>query len=391
MRCDYCFYLDRSSLYPATSKHRMSDKVLDEIIKSYMATEQPQYAFAWQGGEPTLMGVDFFRRVVELQKKYGRWGARVTNGLQANATMIDNEFARHLSTYKFLVGVSLDGPAFMHDYYRHFANGRGSHSDAMKGIAFLQRYHVEFNILILVTDANVEKGKEVYRYLRDKGFFYHQYIPCVEFDGNGQPMHFTISPQQWGNFLCEIFDEWIKLDTQQVSVRQFDAIISYLIDNSYSYCQMGKNCCQYFVLEHNGDIYPCDFFVRSELKLGNIKNTSWHDLLHSPVYQNFGKQKKHWSKECINCKYLSYCAGDCLKHRLFYGDRNSEQMSWLCQGYKQFFQHALPRLEMLASILRKDRDHTKNQTNIKSLFIKIGRNEPCPCGSGLKYKKCCGH
>ncbi len=390
MRCKYCFYLDRYSLYPKSSKHRMSDSVLEATIKSYMATYQPQYAFAWQGGEPTLMGVEFFRRVVELQKKYGRAGTSVANGLQTNTTMIDDEFARHLSKYRFLVGVSLDGPAHIHDHYRHFVSGRGSHADVIHGIGCLQQNRVEFNILTLVSNINVGKGRDIYRYLRDKGFLYQQYIPCVEFDNNGQPLIFTISAKQWGDFLCEIFDEWIKWDTRRVSIRWFDSIISYLVDGGYNVCQMGRNCCQYFVIEHNGDIYPCDFFVCPELKLGNIGNASWQELVQSRIYLDFGAQKARWHKECDNCDELSYCSGDCLKHRLFHGRMHSGQLSWLCYGYKQFFQHALPGLKNLADTIRKERLKTRMQASPRDPSGKIGRNEPCPCGSGLKYKKCCG-
>ncbi|MFH1905565.1 MAG: anaerobic sulfatase maturase [bacterium] len=354
LHCPYCFYLDRSTLYPETKRHRMPDKVLAQMISSYMKTEQNQYAFGWQGGEPMLMGVDFFRRVTELQQKYGKNGALVANGLQTNATLIDVEFARHLAKYKFLAGVSLDGPENIHNRYRITADGRGSYTDVLRGIEHLKQNNVEFNILALVTSANVKKAREVYSFLCDMGFFYHQYIPCVEFDNKGHPMPFSINGEEWGDFLCEIFDEWIKRDTKKVSVRLFDSILTLIVDGVYNVCHMGDNCCQYFVVEHNGEIYPCDFFVESNKKLGNIMNDSWEELQNSPQYIEFGRKKALWNEECNHCEHLKYCSGDCLKHRLYKRD-NSKDLSWLCKGWKQFFNHALPELKKLAKQLANQR------------------------------------
>ncbi len=368
----------------------MSDRVLERMIASYMATAQPVYYFGWQGGEPTLMGLEFFLKVTELQKKYGRRGVAVSNGLQTNATLIDDEMAAHFSKYRFLVGVSIDGPGEIHDRYRVHSAGRGSHADVLRGIDCLKRHNVEFNALVLVSSANVTRAKELYHYLRDLGIYYHQYIPCVEFDNNGQPLIFTISAKQWGDFLCDIFDEWIKWDTRRVSIRWFDSIISYLVEGRFTVCQMEQNCCQYFLIEYNGDIYPCDFFVRPELKVGNIWDASWPELLQSQIYSDFGAQKAQWHKECDNCEDLPYCSGDCLKHRLFHGTKHPRQLSWLCHGYKRFFQRALPGLRNLADTIKKERFEARMQGGRLDSSSKIGRNEPCPCGSGSKYKKCCG-
>lgn len=350
LRCAPCFYLSRCRLYPYTKKHRMSEETLERVIKSFLATKQPSYAFCWQGGEPAIMGMDFFRKVIDLQKKHNRNGSYIINTLQSNATLIDDVFARHLSDSNFLIGVSLDGPRYIHDYYRKYKNGRGSHSDVICGVACLERNHAEFNILTLVSDININKGKEVYSYFRDSGFLYHQYIPCVEFDGNGQPLPFTVSGEAWGDFLCEVYDEWVKHDTRTVSVRLFDSMICYLVNGFHDNCQMGTNCCQYYVIEYNGDIYPCDFFVDAELKLGNIKKSSWEQLAQSKAYLYFGGQKSGWHEQCETCEYLPFCAGDCLKHRL-YGKRNLHQLSWLCKGLKQFYRHALPGFSKLANSL----------------------------------------
>ena len=346
LNCEHCFYLEKSSLYPETKRHRMTDRVLEKMISGYMATPQPQYIFGWQGGEPTLMGIDFFRQALSLEEKYGRNGASAGNTLQTNGKLLNDEFAKLFAKYNFLIGVSLDGPKEIHDCYRTTTDGSGSHADAVKGIECLKRNNVEFNILTLVTSANVKKAKEVYHYLCDNGFLFHQYIPCVEFDAQTSLEPFAISGKEWGDFLCEIFDEWIKNDAKKVSVRLFDSILTYLINGTYNVCNMQSNCCSYFVVEHNGDVYPCDFFVEKNRKLGNIMNNSWDELINSGKYLDFGKQKSLWNNACAQCKHIKYCAGDCLKHRL-YENGDPKKISWLCEGWKQFYDHSLPALKGL--------------------------------------------
>ncbi len=355
LRCAYCFYLERSSLYSQTKRHRMSRDVLERIISSYMATEQPQYSFGWQGGEPILMGIGFFEKVVSLQKKYGKAGAVVGNGVQTNATLIDDSLASFFGRYNFLLGVSLDGPENLHNTYRVSARGRGTHERVVKSIQTLRKHNVEFNILTAVNSANVKKAAEIYHYLLDNNLFFHQYIPIVEFGDNGQALPFSIRGGEWGEFLCAIFDEWIKSDVRRVSIRLFDAVLNLLAQGVRAVCTMGSNCCQYFVVEYNGDIYPCDFFVDSNKLLGNIRSSNWQQLLESPVYRNFGAQKSRLNSHCIECPYLQLCAGDCLKHR-FYGppgERQPENISWLCEGWKMFYEHTLPTFRRMAREVRR--------------------------------------
>jgi len=394
LRCDYCFYLEKSALYPDSQRHRMAPEVLERLISSYMATNQPEYVFGWQGGEPTLMGVDFFREVTRLQQKYGRPGSVVANGLQTNATLIDDEFAAHLAQYNFLVGVSLDGPPELHDTYRTTASGQGSHAQVLEGIETLKRNGAESNALTLVSSANVGQAREVYHYLCDLGIYYHQYIPCVEFDEQGQPLPWTISGAEWGDFLCQIFDHWYQTDTRRVSLRLFDALLSLLVEGKSTICHLGRNCCQYFVVEYNGDLYPCDFFVEAERKLGNIATDSWEDLLRSSKYLNFGRQKAQWNSKCARCEFLPFCSGDCLKHRLFTDDKNPRTLSWLCEGWRQFYEHTLPQFQQLAWQLREERrapgKPPREEIHRQAEAMNLGRNDPCPCGSGKKYKKCCG-
>lgn len=390
LRCAYCFYLEKAELYPTTSTHRMSDKALEMLISSYMHTPQPQYAFAWQGGEPTLMGDAFFQRVTDLQTKYGFSGASVANHLQTNAVLMTDKLAEHLFTFNFLVGVSLDGPAEIHDRFRRFINGDGSHSQVLKGINTLRRHCVDTNILTLVTSINANKGKVVYDYLVDQGIFYHQYIPCVEFDRTGHLMPYSLRPESWGEFLCTIFDHWSSDQTRRVSVRYFEALLQYFVTGDRIICHMGEKCNLYFMVEYNGDVYPCDFFAKSDLRLGNVQNDSWQDLLNVSKFIKFGKAKSSFHEDCCQCAYLQVCSGDCLKHRLNHGTHSPKQKSWLCSGYKLFFNHALPKLKGMAAEIRQQMSFPEISAKNNSLAHKVGRNHICPCGSGHKYKKCCG-
>ena len=304
LRCSYCFYLPKSALYPSSKRHRMTDAVLDRLVSSFMATEQEQYAFGWQGGEPLLMGLDFWKRVTALQEERGRSGAVVANGLQTNATLLDDATAAHFAKYRFLLGVSLDGPSDVHDAYRRTAAARGSHSRVLRGIETLRRHGAEFNILTLVSKANARRGREVYSYLADSGFLFHQYIPCVEFDSAGALAPYAITGDEWGDFLVEVFDAWRSGDERRVSVRLFDSILSYLVDGVRNCCTMQPDCRQYFLVEHNGDVYPCDFFAEPALRLGNVLAVSWNEMLSSECYAAFGARKSDMTDVCRDCEYL---------------------------------------------------------------------------------------
>ena len=384
LRCEYCFYIDH--LKKVEKKPRMSDKVLETMIASYMQTNQKNsFNFGWQGGEPTLLGLSFWQKVINLQKQYAPKGAVISNGLQTNGTLITSDLAKFYAEYKFLLGVSLDGPPYLHNYYRKTIDQKPTHNLVMRGIEILRKYNVEFNILILVNNENVKKAAEIYHYLRDEGFYYHQYIPCVEFDKNCNLKIFSIKAEEWGSFLCDLFDEWIKEDISRVSIRLFDSILEYLIYGTYNVCYMGKNCCQYFVIEYDGSIYPCDFFVREDLLLENVLNDKWEDVLNSSVYQKFGQNKSNWHENCKSCSFINLCHGDCQKFRNE-NPQNSHISSVLCRGWKKFFTYALPRLKLIAENIRN------GNKIVSSSYIrtnKIGRNSLCPCGSGKKYKNCC--
>jgi uncharacterized protein len=351
LRCGYCFYIGRQR---ETAPHpRMSDETLERLVSGYMRSRQvASYTFSWQGGEPGLMGVKFFRKAVELQKRYAPPGAVVCNGFQTNGTLITDELATFSAEYKFLFGVSLDGPAQMHDEYRRTVEGRPTHALVMKGIERLERHGVDFNILALVNARTVRQPREIYGYFKNLGFLHQQYVPCVEWDAAGQPTPWSISGAAWGDFLCELFDRWIVDDVGRVSIRLFDSILEYLTTGRRNACAMGTDCRQYFVVEYDGGVYPCDFFVRDALKLGNVHSATWKDLLASPSYRQFGLEKSNWSADCRACDCLPFCHGDCQKLRRPAGDGKAKSV--LCEGWKAFYAHALPRLRTIADGL-KDR------------------------------------
>jgi uncharacterized protein len=398
LRCKYCFYLKKKELFG--SNHMMSDDVLKKMISSFLCLDMPSYSFGWQGGEPTLMGLDFFRQVVKYQQQFAAPDSVISNGLQTNGTLLDDEWCEHLAKYKFLVGISVDGPEEIHDLNRLTVSAEGSHRLVMRGIEALKRHKVEYNVLTLVSSANVKQPLLIYNYLKEHGVYYHQYIECIEFDSNDQLTGFSVTPEQWGEFLCSVFDEWYKKDVFTVSVRLFDSILTRLVDGYANACAFGTDCRQYLVVENNGNIYPCDFFVTPELKLGNLMNDSWLEMLNSPVYEAFGKRKSNWNDECVKCEYLKICSGCCPKNRPTRGE-DPTRLSILCDGWKMFYNHTMSRFKEIANRIIKDRKAAEEQERLeKGRYLaamrasgqvkKVGRNDPCPCGSGKKFKKCCG-
>jgi uncharacterized protein len=345
LRCVYCFYIGRQV---RTAPHpRMPDEVLERTVSSYMRLPQTtSYTFSWQGGEPGLMGLGFFKKVVKLQMKYAPPRAIVCNAFQTNGTLISDGLAAFMAEYKFLVGVSLDGPAQLHDHYRKTLEGRPTHASVSQGIDRLEKHGVDFNILALVNDRTVKQPKEIYGYFKNRGFLHQQYVPCVEFDNAGGLLPHSVKGSEWGAFLSEIFDRWIAEDVGRISIRLFDSMVEYLATGKRNACTMGTDCRQYFVVEYDGSVYPCDFFVRDDLRLGNVKTGSWKEFLASPVYRRFGLEKASWADECRACPWLSLCHGDCQKFRPLAGGGSAKSV--LCEGWKAFYAHALPRLQGLA-------------------------------------------
>ncbi len=326
LRCEYCFYLKKEQ-YFGRGPHRMSDEMLEHMIADYLGGGRQNCSFGWQGGEPTVMGLDFFRRAVRLMQKYGHSGQRIANGLQTNGTLLDDDWAKFLAEYRFLVGVSVDGPPELHNPYRC-----GSHAAVMRGIEALRRHQVEFNVLTLVNSFNVKEPLKIYRYLRDDlGANYLQFIECVD-------SHFALSGEEWGDFLCTIFDEWYEHDAGRVSIRFFDAVLNKIATGNPGMCSMFRECGQYLVVEHDGSVYPCDFYVDSEHRLGRIGEKPLEKFLETPRARAFAKMKSHLNPECRLCPYLRFCAGDCPKNR-------RGNYSLLCSGYRKFYEYTLERFK----------------------------------------------
>jgi uncharacterized protein len=394
LRCQYCFYLKKNEIYGGKS-HHMNPQVLECMVRSYMALDMPMYSFCWQGGEPTVMGLDFYKEAIRLMQKYGRGGKQVSNALQTNGTLIDDEWAKFFRDYSFLLGISVDGPAELHDKFRKTCTGEGSHALVMRGMDALKRNKAEFNVLTLVSQSNVKHPLEVYRYLRDDlGIKFMQYIECIEFGKDGKLLPFCISGPEWGEFLCQVFDEWYKYDRYEVSVRHFDSVLFKMLEGNANVCAMGRDCREYLVVENNGDIYPCDFFVEPRFKLGNIMSGNWRDFLNSPIYEEFGARKRNSDELCMACPWFDLCAGCCPKNRADRGE-DARCLSVLCAGWKMFYEHTIERFRELTDEVRKRRAQEAMQNQHAQIMRmyqsgQISRNSSCPCGSGRKFKQCCG-
>jgi uncharacterized protein len=300
--------------------------------------------------------------------------------------LIDEAWAEFLAENRFLVGLSIDGPEEFHDHYRRFASGKGSFKNAMKTAELFRNYGVEFNVLTLLTDANVSEPERLYRFFREQGFSHLQFVPCFEKDpATGEDLPFSITPEQLGHFHCSLFDLWLEDGFPDVSIRIFEDILIYFIDGVHVSCNWYEECGSYFVIEHNGDVYPCDFFVYPEWKLGNIVENSYEEFSASPLLDEFGKMKSAVSGKCTECRWLSFCHGDCTKFRLG-SDGGYGRLSAYCGARKMLFEHIEPHLESIKEkVLEIRRSH-----QIPVQYPGVGRNDPCPCGSGRKFKKCCG-
>ncbi len=390
LRCRYCFYLPKLSLFGTQAAHRMSDEVLEHLVRSYFNTYQPTYVFNWQGGEPTLMGLDFFERVIELQRRYAPDDSRVSNTIQTNATLIDGEWAGFIARNRILTGVSLDGPEDIHNEYRLDAAGHGSFDKVMAGIEHLRSAGAEFNILSMVTATNAERAKEMFAFFTRNKFNHQQYIPCVEFDADGAPRDYTVSPEGWGRFLVDLFHAWYPRKVRRISIRNFDNVVNFLAAGEYSSCTMRGKCDQYFVVEHNGNVYPCDFFVEQEWKLGNIMEDDWSHFLGSPLYHRFGAMKSRWNPACSDCSYLHLCSGDCPKLR-FASDRDPQSLSYLCSGHRFFYDQTIAAFTELSQNLQANlRRNQPGFTGEGVLPLQISPEDHCFCGSGKKLKNCHG-
>lgn len=404
LNCSYCFFLKKERLYPG-SDFRMSDRVMESYIRqTIQAHRVSEVTIAWQGGEPTLMGLDFFRRAVGIRKKYARPGMCIENTLQTNGVLIDKAWCRFLKENNFLVGLSLDGPREMHDAYRRDKAGHSVYDKVVRAARLMQDCGVEFNILCTVNAVNSRHPLDVYRYFRDElGACFIQFIPIVERDndtGNQEGTAVTgrsVRPEKYGEFLIGIFDEWVRRDVGKTFVQFFDGVLASWVRGTSTLCVLQPECGLGVALEHNGDLYSCDHFVEPGHLLGNILETPLVDLVSSERQRSFGRAKSGTlPRYCRECEFLFTCHGECPKNRLLAAPDGEPGLSWLCIGLKRFFEHTKQPMRIMAELLRTGRsaegviDILAGREKRRDNLPHIGRNDPCPCGSGLKYKKCHG-
>jgi len=321
----------------------MSGETLKRLVDTYLFYSYPNSVFAFQGGEPTLAGLPFFTKLVELQKQYGRDGQNVSNALQTNAMLIDKDWCDLFREYHWLLGVSLDGPQEIHDLYRFNKGGQGTWKRVMQGVETLLKEKVEFNILCVLSQANVGKAKELYKFYRGLGVDNVQFIPLSEFHPDGSPMPFTVTPEQYGKFLCEIFDLWWPY-RRKFRVRFFDNLAEALAGMKPGSCTMHESCDSYVVVEYNGDVYPCDFFVEDEWKLGNINLDSWTEIARRKRRYEFAGKKSIPHAECQRCEWQSICHQGCPKFR-HAPNRRFEDLDYFCQAYKMIYSKSVGPLK----------------------------------------------
>jgi len=405
LHCDYCFFLKKESLYPGSS-FRMSEEVHEAYIRQLLEAHRvPQVTIAWQGGEPTLMGLDFFRRSVELQKKYAKLGARIENTFQTNAILLNEAWCQFFYNNNFLIGLSLDGPQRLHDMYRKDKGGHGTFERVLKAARLLQQHGVEFNILCTVNSKNANHPLDVYRFFRDNlRAHYIQFIPIVERDNEtgyqegNKVTDRSVQPDQFGRFLIGIFDEWVRKDVGNTFVLNFDGALAGWMGMAGTVCIFGPTCGLGMALEHNGDLYSCDHFVEPNHCLGNILKTPMIDLVASEKQRRFGQDKKDTlPRACRECEVLHICNGECPKNRFLETPDGEQGLNYLCAGYKAFFRHADKPMRIMADLLRRNWPASevmvvlaKEEVDLKAKLAKSGRNDPCPCGSGKKVKHCHG-
>ena len=414
--CKYCYYLEKERLFPANERFVMPDRILEEYIYQHIeAQSSAEISFAWQGGEPTLLGVNFFRKVVAFQAKYAH-GKTIRNALQTNGTLLNDEWGEFLQMHRFLVGLSIDGPADLHDTYRVDKKQNPTFDRVMAGLAVLKKHRIDFNTLTVVNRANSKRPLEVYRFLKEIGSCYIQFIPLAERmadqaghagerglalpPASGEDVAFrpvtawSVDARQYGNFLVEIFEEWVRHDVGRIFVQLFDVALGNWMGLGSSLCIFAEKCGAALALEHNGDVYSCDHYVYPHYQLGNILNKSLGEMANSPEQRHFGSQKfAALPNYCRKCDVRFACHGECPKNRFIDTPDGEPGLNYLCPAYKHFFKSIDPYMKTMVELLNAHRAPAEIMGLLLERDREIGqrtirRNDPCPCGSGRKFKYC---
>ena len=365
LKCHYCYYLDKAEIYGG-KEPRMSEQMLEHFIKEYIAANDVRDVFFnWHGGEPLLAGLDFYRKAMAFQKKYAD-GKHIHNTLQTNATLITREWAEFFRANNFLIGVSLDGPQNIHDRYRGGKGGASVFDRVIKGIMELYRAGVQYNVMATVNRQSEGRGLEIYQFLKSAGTRFIQFMPVLEHTKDGLIVDpqvqgariapWSVSPEGYGRFLCDIFDYWVRNDVGKVFVNQFDAVLACWCGAQPGICALSQTCGGNSIIEHNGDLYPCDHFVYEGYKIGNVLETDLRTLMNSTKQVRFGLDKRNaLPDDCIKCQWFFTCHGECPKHRFNTTDKGETGLNALCEGYKLFFAHVAPYMDKMKSLLQSGR------------------------------------
>jgi len=413
LNCTYCYYLEKRKLFPGNKSLRMEEPILDNFIKQYIESQDvPIVNFTWQGGEPTLLGLDYFIKILELQKKYSG-GKSIENAFQTNGTKLNDDWCKFFTDNNILVGISIDGEEHNHDHFRKTNSGGPSFKQVMKGIELLHRYKVEFNTLSVVNSYNVHCASETYRFLKKIGSGFIQFLPVVErlkdnpaakelnlvlpsFKADANLTEWSVGAKDFGKFLITIFDEWVRNDVGRYYVQIFDTTLANYVGEMPGLCVFSETCGDALALEHNGDLFSCDHYVYPEYYLGNIMETPLIDLVKTQRQFDFGIDKRNkLPRYCLQCEVRYACHGECPKHRFINSPDGQPGLNYLCDGYKMFFHHVEPYMSYMAKELKKEcppanvMNWIRNKDNQVVKPVMPERNDPCLCGSGKKFKNCC--
>lgn len=382
LACEYCYYLEKLQLYRHDARHVMSDEMLERFVKQYIESQtMQQVLFCWHGGETLMRPLSFYEKVVRLQRQYAQ-GRQIDNVIQTNGTMIDDRWAQFFHDQGWLVGVSIDGPEEFHDEYRRNKTGRPSWRQVMRGINCLNKHQVEWNAMAVVNDFNADYPLDFYQFFKDIGCHYLQFTPIVERisthpdgrhlasmadDAQAELADFSVTPEQWGHFLCTVFDQWVRNDVGSTFVQLFDTTLANWMGMEGSLCTMARECGHAGVMEYNGDVYSCDHFVFPEYKLGNIRDNTLTEMMYSERQRAFGQNKyRSLPQQCKSCHYLFACHGECPKNRFSETAQGEPGLNYLCQGYYRFFEHVAPYMDFMKRELTAHRPPSNVMDAIKN-------------------------
>ncbi len=385
LACQYCYYLEKELLYPNNKRSWMSEETLETFIQQYfLAQTQPYVSFTWHGGEPLLRPISFYKKALKLQQKYGK-GFYIENSLQTNGTLLTDEWCRFFKENNFLIGLSIDGPATVHDAYRQTLSGKGSFQKVLNGIRLLNKHGVEWNAMAVVNAQNVKDAATFYNFFKSINCHFIQFTPIVErlvphADGrclasvNEQTQTMSplsVTPEEWGAFLCDLFDLWIKEDVGTYYIQMFDATLANWVGQTPGLCTLSKSCGHASVMEHNGDVFACDHFVFPEYKRGNIHTQTITEMMYSPEQLQFGKNKwQSLPRQCKECAFLFACYGECPKNRFAIDAYGNKGLNYLCKGYKRFFAHVAPYMQFMKEQLEKELPPADVMLHLNELSIK---------------------